>query len=154
MVTFRPPPLPEINNGKMAPFGVLAVSSSASSGTFLLIQFFTDRWIFLQFNSKEMYLSSKEEKSFLCSPPAQNMKFGSFKLQSCNDGKEMYKKVWCTNKVVVLFPWGHSLIWPKRVWAAEQGMVLIQALVSYTGYTISPLNVLNKVSFWTGTFWS
>lgn len=50
-------------------------------------------------------------------------------------------------KVVILLPWGHSFIWAKRVLAAEQGMVLIQGLVSYTGYTISPFNVLNEVSF-------
>ena len=39
----------------------------------------------------------------LFSRPPQNVKFGSFTSQSCNDGVEMYKKSWCTrNKVVVL----------------------------------------------------
>ena len=40
----------------------------------------------------------------LCSPTPQSkrVKLGSFMSQGCNDGKEMYKIVWCTCKFVVL----------------------------------------------------
>ena len=38
----------------------------------------------------------------LCSRSPQNVKLGIFTSKSCSDGKEMYKKAWCTCKVVVL----------------------------------------------------
>ena len=38
----------------------------------------------------------------MCSRPQWTVKLGSFTLQSCNNCKEMYKKTWCTCKVVVL----------------------------------------------------
>ena len=37
-----------------------------------------------------------------CLRPSQNMKLGIFTGSRAVDGKEMYKKVWCTCKVVVL----------------------------------------------------
>ena len=38
----------------------------------------------------------------VCLPPSQYMKLGIFTGSRAVDGKEMYKKVWCTCKVVVL----------------------------------------------------
>ena len=35
------------------------------------------------------------------SRPQQNVKLGTFTLKLCSDGKEMYKKAWCTRTVVV-----------------------------------------------------
>ena len=40
-----------------------------------------------------------------CLRPSQNMKLGIFTGSRAVDGKEMYKKVWCTCKVVVLLIW-------------------------------------------------
>ena len=37
-----------------------------------------------------------------CLRPSQNVKLGIFTVRSAVDGKEMYKKAWCTCKVVVL----------------------------------------------------
>ena len=37
-----------------------------------------------------------------CLRPSQNMKLGIFVGSRAVDGKEMYKEVWCTRKVVVL----------------------------------------------------
>ena len=38
----------------------------------------------------------------LRSRPPQNVKLGTFTLQSCSGGEEMFKKAWCTSKVFVL----------------------------------------------------
>ena len=54
---------------------------------------------------KRLYRRLGKEKGsrcILCSRPGQNVKLGSFTLQSCSDGKEMFKRAWCTCKVVVL----------------------------------------------------
>ena len=37
-----------------------------------------------------------------CLRPPEKVKLGNFTSQSCKNGKEMYKKVRCTCKVVVL----------------------------------------------------
>ena len=44
----------------------------------------------------------KKKAIVLCSRPLQNVKLGIFTLQLCGDGNEMYKKAWCTCRVVVL----------------------------------------------------
>ena len=44
----------------------------------------------------------KKKVVVLCSRPRQNVNLSTFTLQSCNNGKEMYQKAWCTCKVVVL----------------------------------------------------
>ena len=44
----------------------------------------------------------KKKVVVLCSRPPKNVKLGTFTPWSCADGKEMYKKTWCTCKVVVL----------------------------------------------------
>ena len=59
---------------------------------------------FLELNSKGLYLSKKKKKNVvvLSSRAPQNVKLAIFSSQSCNDGKEMYKKALCSCKVVVL----------------------------------------------------
>ena len=52
----------------------------------------------------------------------QNVKLAIFSSQSCNDGKEMYKKALCTCKVVVL------LILPYRFFAV---LVAVAVVVAY-----------------------
>ena len=48
-------------------------------------------------------VQEKKKKVFvLCSRPRQNVNLGTCTLWSCSDGKEMYKKAWCTCRVVVL----------------------------------------------------
>ena len=46
----------------------------------------------------------KEKENFViaCLRPSQNVKLGIFTGSRAVDGKEMYKKAWCTCKVVVL----------------------------------------------------
>ena len=44
----------------------------------------------------------KKEGVVLCPRTLQNVKLGIFMSYSCSDGKEMYKKAWCTCKVIVL----------------------------------------------------
>ena len=46
----------------------------------------------------------KERGNFVvaCVLPLHNVKLGIFTSWSCSDGKEMYKKAWCTCKMVVL----------------------------------------------------
>ena len=46
----------------------------------------------------------KERGNFVvaCVLPLYNVKLGIFTSWSCSDGKEMYKKTWCTWKMVVL----------------------------------------------------
>ena len=46
----------------------------------------------------------KESGNFVvaCVLPLYNVKLGIFTSWSCSDGKEMYKKTWCTSKMVVL----------------------------------------------------
>ena len=57
------------------------------------------RWI-LKAVSK---FRNRKRKSFCCcSRSPQNVKIGTLTLKSCSDGKEMYKKAWCTSKIVVL----------------------------------------------------
>ena len=53
----------------------------------------------------KIFIKVQEKKTkvvVVCSRPPQNVKFGIFTSLSCSDGKEMYKIVWCTCKVVVL----------------------------------------------------
>ena len=59
---------------------------------------------FLELNPSRLSRSAGNENKVvvLCSSPPQNMKLGIFTSKSCSDGKEMYKKAWCTCKVVVL----------------------------------------------------
>ena len=45
----------------------------------------------------------KKKVVFFWSCPRKNVKLGSLTLYSCNDDREVYKKPWCTCKVVVLF---------------------------------------------------
>ena len=47
----------------------------------------------------------------------------------------------------------HSLMWPKRVFAAQQGMVsrVLRLKQVIQIYTISLFSFLNRVSFWTGS---
>ena len=48
-------------------------------------------------------VQEKKMKVFvLCPRPPRHVKFGIFTSYSCSDGKEMYKKAWCTCRVVVL----------------------------------------------------
>ena len=57
----------------------------------------------LGFNSERLYRISGKEKNVvvLCSRCLRNVNLDLiFTSQSCSDGKEMYKKVWCTWKVV------------------------------------------------------
>ena len=44
----------------------------------------------------------KTKLVLLCSRPLQNMKLGNFTSYSFSDCKEMYKKAWCTCKVICL----------------------------------------------------
>ena len=71
---------------------------------FHLVQFVKHRLISLELNSKGLYQSSGKEKESHClvftSPT--NVKLGIFTSLSCNDGKEMYKKAWCTCEVVYI----------------------------------------------------
>ena len=46
----------------------------------------------------------------MCYRPGQNVKLGSFTLQSCSDGKEMFKRAWCRCKVVVLPIWTYAYL--------------------------------------------
>ena len=48
------------------------------------------------------YLEKTKKPVILCPSPPQNVKLRTFTSQSCNDGKEMYKKALCSCKVVVL----------------------------------------------------
>ena len=53
----------------------------------------------------KIFIKVQEKKTkvvVVCSRPPQNVKFGILTSLSCSDGKEMYKIVWCTCKVVVL----------------------------------------------------
>ena len=61
------------------------------SRLFQLVQFVKCWPIFSELNSKRLYQSSGKEKEVdvLCSRPRQNVKFGTFTLWSCSDGKEM-----------------------------------------------------------------
>ena len=74
------------------------------SRLFHLVYFVKCWQMFLELNSKGLYQSSGKEKKVvvLCSRPRQNVNSGTFTLQSGNDSKEMYKKAWCTCKLVVL----------------------------------------------------
>ena len=66
--------------------------------------YFVKCWqMFLEMNSKGPYQSSaKKNKVALGSRPRQNVTLGIFTLQSCNDGKELYKTSVMHGKVVVL----------------------------------------------------
>ena len=46
-------------------------------------------------------VQEKKKKVVVCSRPPQNVKLDTFTLKLCNDGKEMYKKAWCTRTVAV-----------------------------------------------------
>ena len=76
------------------------------SHLFQLVQLAKCWQILLEQNSKRLYQSSGKEKeikvNILYSRPRKNVKLRTFTLWSCSDGKEMYKKEWCTCKVVVL----------------------------------------------------
>ena len=57
----------------------------------------------MQGNSSEPYQSSWREWICYCLfTPSQNVKLGIFTGSRAVNGKEMYKKAWCTCKVVVL----------------------------------------------------
>ena len=61
--------------------------------------------IFFWIWNLKIFIKVQEKKTkvvVVCSRPPQNLKFGIFTSLSCSDGKEMYKKAWCTCKVVVL----------------------------------------------------
>ena len=62
---------------------------------FQLVQFVKCWQIFLELNSKKTVSKFRKRKKkvvVLCSRPGQNVKLGSFTLQSCSDGKEMFKR--------------------------------------------------------------
>ena len=66
---------------------------------FHLVQFVNCQQIFQELNPKGLYQSLREEtqnRCPVCLHSPQNMKLGSFTSQSCNNGKEMYKKACCT----------------------------------------------------------
>ena len=58
----------------------------------------------LELSSKGLYHCSGKKKKVIvfCSRSQQNVNLGTFTLQSCQDGEEMYEKAWCTCKVVLL----------------------------------------------------
>ena len=70
----------------------------------LRLVYFVKCWhMFWVLNSKGLDQSSgKEESCCLVFPSSTKREFRHFTLQSCSDGKEMYKKASCTCKVVVL----------------------------------------------------
>ena len=74
------------------------------SRLFHLVQFVKYWQFVLDLNSKRLIEGTENEREVvvLCSRPPQNVKLGSFTSKSCNDGKEMYKKAWCTCKIIVL----------------------------------------------------
>ena len=58
-------------------------------------------WSWISINHIQVH---KEKENFViaCLRPSQNVKLGIFTGSRAVDGKEMYKKAWCTCKVVVL----------------------------------------------------
>ena len=58
-------------------------------------------WSWISINHIQVH---KEKENFViaCLRPSQNVKLGIFTGSLAVDGKEMYKKAWCTCKVVVL----------------------------------------------------
>ena len=58
-------------------------------------------WSWISINHIQVH---KEKENFViaCLRLSQNVKSGILMWQSCSDGKETYKKAWCTCKVVVL----------------------------------------------------
>ena len=58
-------------------------------------------WRWISINHIQVHLE-KENFVIACLRPSQNVKLGIFTGSRAVDGKEMYKKAWCTCKVVVL----------------------------------------------------
>ena len=52
-----------------------------------------------------------------CLRPSQNVKLGIFTGSRAVDGKEMYKKAWCTSKIVVLSC--------QAIWISHRRRILI-----------------------------
>ena len=58
-------------------------------------------WSWISINHIQVH-EEKENFVIACLHLSQNVKLGIFMWQLCSESKEMYKKVWCTCKVVVL----------------------------------------------------
>ena len=58
-------------------------------------------WSWISINHIQVH-EEKENFVIACLHLSQNVKLGIFMWQLCSESKEMYKKVWCTSKVVVL----------------------------------------------------
>ena len=58
-------------------------------------------WRWISINHIQVH-TEKENFVIACLRLSQNVKLGILMWQSCSDGKEMYKKAWCTCQVVVL----------------------------------------------------
>ena len=71
--------------------------------TCFLCQMQADSWSGADFLSTKLSKFMKRMNFVIaCLRPSQNVKLGIFTGSRAVDGKEMYKKVWCTCKVVVL----------------------------------------------------
>ena len=94
-----------------------------------------------------------------CLRPSQNVKSGIFTGSSAVDGKEMYKKAWCTCKVVVLpcqantyltFSWPPHLklpIWSvkNRIFSGQIQLLLLIASQCFFHSSVVPSFLVRKV---------
>ena len=71
-----------------------------------LIYFVKCKQTLFEPNSQEPYSSSERERKFSHRLFMSSIKreIRHFLLYSCSDGKELYKKAWCTCRVIVVLP--------------------------------------------------
>ena len=101
---------------------------SISSNSPNASNFFFWRWIL---TDCVKILEKKKKVVVLCVHPQKNVKLGIFTSWSCNDGKEMYKKAWCTCRVVVLLISTNCFFclsrWCRRsivIWTSDRSLLL------------------------------